>query len=201
MKPQAYPRVVRTANVANQRVRYDGFAMSLHWLTVILVLAQLATSQIWGFLPRPERHPWIVAHMSFGILLAGVVSLRLVWRLIPTHRLPSAVTGWMKIMSTTVAGLLYAALTLQAVLGIVLRWSGDEAMSFFGLLIGPPFAPSSKSTHEVIGDCHNLLGWSIIFLALGHATAALFHHYALHDDVLWRMLPGRFDRRGKGQVS
>jgi cytochrome b561 len=67
--------------------------------------------------------------------------------------------------------------------------SGKEAMSFFGLLIPPPFAPFSKPAHELVGDAHNWIGWTIIILAGGHAAAALFHHFVLRDDILRRMLP------------
>jgi cytochrome b561 len=71
----------------------------------------------------------------------------------------------------------------------VLRWAGNESMSFFGLLMPPPFAPFSKSTHHLIGDLHELNGWAIIVLAAVHAAAALYHHYVLRDQVLSRMLP------------
>jgi cytochrome b561 len=85
--------------------------------------------------------------------------------------------------------LLYVMLVMQACLGFVLRWSGAEAMSFFGIQIPPPFAPVSRPTHHLISDLHNWLGWGIIIVAAGHAAAALFHHFALRDNVLRRMLP------------
>ncbi|MBV8870203.1 MAG: cytochrome b/b6 domain-containing protein, partial [Acetobacteraceae bacterium] len=49
-------------------------------------------------------------------------------------------------------------------------------------------------------ELHNWVGWTIIALAAGHAAAALFHHFALHDDVLWRMLPGRRARREEARA-
>jgi cytochrome b561 len=85
--------------------------------------------------------------------------------------------------------LLYTLLVAEAVLGFMLRWSGGEAMSFFGILIPPPFAAFSKPVHHLIGDAHEFNGWLIIALAVIHALAALYHHYVLRDDVLDRMLP------------
>ena len=178
----------------DDRTRYDTVAMSLHWLTVVLVLTQFFLSQTWSFFPRPSRHLMIVAHMSFGIVLTAVIVGRIAWRLIPGHQVRAALTGWVELASKAVHYLLYGLLATEAVLGFVLRWSGNEAMSFFGLLIPPPFAPFSKPAHHLVGEIHNWVGWTIIVLAAGHAAAALFHHFVLHDDVLWRMLPGRHAR-------
>jgi cytochrome b561 len=166
------------------RTRYDDFAITLHWLTAALVLAQFVLSQTWGFFDKPTRHLLIVTHMSFGILLTVVIVTRLVWRLVPGHQVSPADVGWLEIASKVAHYLLYVLLAAEAVLGFVLRWSGNEAMSFFGLLIPPPFAPFSREAHEWIG-------WTIVLLALAHAAAALFHQYVLRDSLLDRMLPRR----------
>ena len=174
----------------DDRVRYDDFSMMLHWLTAFLVVTQFLLAEFWGFAGRPVRSSMIVAHMSFGILLTAVLLLRIAWRLTPGHRVRDAVEGWVEFASKGVHNVLYCLLVVQAALGFVLRWSGNEAMSFFGLLIPPPFAPFSKPAHELVGEAHNWIGWTIIILAGGHAAAALVHHFVLRDNVLWRMLPG-----------
>ena len=173
----------------DDRTRYDGVAMTLHWATVALVLIQFTTAETWGWFGRPTRHLMIVTHMSFGMLLAAVVAARIAWRLIPGHQVPPSVEGWVELASKAVHYFLYLLLAIQAVLGFVLRWSGGEAMSFFGLTIASPIAKVSRSTHHLIGDAHNWIGWTIVIVAAGHAAAALFHHIALRDDVLRRMLP------------
>lgn len=171
------------------RTRYDDFAIWLHWLTVVLVLLQFGLAELWGFASRPTRHLMVAGHMSFGILLAVVVLVRIGWRLLPGHRVQPAVSGLMELAAKTVHYLLYLLLCVQAVSGFVLRWSGKEAMNFFGILIPPFFPPFSKPAHHFVGEFHNYIGWAIIILAAGHAAAALFHHFCLRDDILRRMLP------------
>lgn len=185
--------VVEATRIAagDDRTRYDGLSMTLHWLTALLVVAQFGLAELWGGAARPARHIMIVAHMSFGILLTAVLAVRIAWRLTPGHEVRDAASGWVETASRVVHYLLYGLLTIQAVLGFVLRWGGNEAMSFFGLLIPPPFPPFPKPAHALIGDAHDRIGWAIVILAAGHAAAALFHQFVLHDDVLWRMLPGR----------
>ncbi|MCC8404884.1 cytochrome b [Paraburkholderia sp. MMS20-SJTN17] len=174
----------------NDRTQYDSISILLHWLTVILVLAQFALAHTWGFAPKPTRHLMIVSHMSFGILLSAVLITRIGWRLTPGHQSRASASGWAETAAKGVHYLLYALLVGEAVLGFVLRCSGDESMSFFGLLIPAPFAPTDKATHHAIGEAHDFIGWAIIVIAAGHAAAALFHHFVLRDDVLRRMLPG-----------
>lgn len=185
----------------DDRVRYDGFAMTLHWLTAALVVALFALGETWGFAAKPTRQTMIVAHMSLGILLTAVIVARIAWRLTPGHRVQPAATGFIELASKAVHYLLYAVLAAQAALGFVVRWAGDEAMSFFGLLIPPPFAPFSKPARHLLLETHHWLGWAIVVLAAGHAAAALFHHFVLRDDVLWRMMPGLRARLAEAQAT
>lgn len=181
---------VTSVAASDDRVRYDKFSMALHWATAGLVVLMFILAEFWGFASRPVRREMIVAHMSFGILLTLVLVVRIAWRLTPGHRVQDATTGVAEIAAKTVHVLLYVLLAAQAALGFVLRWSGNEAMSFFGRQIPPPFAPFSKPAHHLVGNLHNWNAWIIILLAGGHAGAALFHRYILRDDVLSRMLPG-----------
>jgi cytochrome b561 len=176
--------------------RYDGISIALHWLIVALVLIQFALGELWGYADRPLRHQLIVAHMSFGILLSVAVVARIAWRLMAGHRVAPAAAGWIDILARIVHYLLYALLIVQAVLGYVVRWSEGEAMSFFGLLIPPPFAALGRETHHMLLDIHDFVGWTIIIVALGHAAGALYHHFGLRDDVLVRMLP-----RGRARLG
>lgn len=197
MDTEPTPGVVAATRIAagDDRTHYDRFTIALHWLTVALVLTQFATSQLWDFAQHPTKHLMVVTHMSSGILLAAAVVTRIVWRLAGRRQIAPALSGWVEMASKVVHWLLYALLVSEAVLGFTLRWSGNEAMSFFGLQIPPPFAPFSKPAHHLVGEFHNWTGWTIIVLAFGHASAALYHHFFLRDDVLWRMLPGRRARQ------
>lgn len=168
---------------------YDRVAIGLHWATAALVVLQFTLGQTWGWFPRPTRHLMIVTHMSFGIILTAVVLTRVLWRFVLGHHARSLETGWVRVASTTVHYLFYALLATEAVLGFLSRWEGNEAMSFFGLKISSPFVGAGHQVADQIQEVHNWVGWSIIVLAAGHAAAALYHHYALHDRVLGRMFP------------
>src|SRR3954453_10382405 len=137
----------------DDRTRYDDFAITLHWLTVLLVLAQFGLAELWDLAERPTRHVMIVTHMSFGILLALVLVVRVAWRLTPGHRVRPAATGRVELASEAVHYLLYGLLAAEAVLGFVLRWAGE--VGFFGLPIPPPLAPFSKPAHHLVDEAHD----------------------------------------------
>lgn len=168
---------------------YDSVAITLHWLTAFLVVVQFALGESWGWFARPTRHLMVATHMSLGIILTLVVLARLLWRFVFRNHVASLETGLVRIASTTVHYVFYVLLVVQAVLGFLSRWEGNEAMSFFGLQIPSPFTGSGKKIANQIQDIHNWVGWAIVILALGHALAALYHRYVLHDRVLGRMLP------------
>lgn len=188
--PSNAAKVATRIAAGDDKTSYDSLSIGMHWVTVVLVLAQFALSQVWGFMPRPTRHLLIVTHMSLGILLSAVIVVRIVWRLSPGRQAPVDSAGWIELAAKAVHYLLYALLVSEAVLGFVLRWSGNESMSFFGLEIAPPFAPFTKAAHHNVGQAHELIGWAIIVLAAAHAGAAIFHHLVVRDTVLMRMMPG-----------
>jgi cytochrome b561 len=182
----------------DDRTNYDNVAISLHWLTAVLVLFQFASAETWDWLGRQTRETMQGLHVSIGVLLTLVIVARIAWRLVPGHQRPSIVSGWVEVASKAVHYLLYVLLVIQAGLGFAFRWAQGHPVSFFGLFAIPsPLGAVEKATRHTIADFHDKLGWAIIIIAFGHALAALYHHYALHDRVLGRMLP--LARRFEGQ--
>jgi len=168
---------------------YDGVAIVLHWATAALVIANFALSQVWDSFAKPTRGLLEDTHMSFGVLLTGVIIARLVWRWLPGHQLSSLEAGWVRLASKATHYLLYALLAVEASLGFAFRWGAGRPMTFFGLGIPSPIGEMSKPLRHQLREIHQWIGWTIVIIALLHALAALYHHYVLKDRVLERMLP------------
>jgi cytochrome b561 len=170
---------------------YDNVAITLHWLTALLVLANFALAETWDYFAKPTQLSMQSLHVSFGVLLTAVILFRLVWRLMPGHQVPALETGWVKRASKGVHYLLYALLAAAIVLGFLLQWSRGHPVSFFGLDIPGPYGQQPRPLRHQIQELHNYVAWTIVVVAAVHAAAALYHHYALKDRVLLRMLPKR----------
>jgi cytochrome b561 len=176
-----------------QNERYDGFAITLHWLTAALVVTLFALAQIWGFLPHASdtRHLMQSLHVSLGITLSFVLFVRLAWRGTFGHRWPTAGAGLMEWAARALHYVLYGLLLTMVVTGFGKIWSRNHSAGFFGLIsLRAPFAVG-KAWQPVVDTVHQWCAWTIIVLVGLHALAALFHHYVLRDGILQRMLPRR----------
>jgi len=167
---------------------YDHVAIALHWTTVLLVLLQFVNAEVWDYWAKPMRESLQSIHVSLGVLLAAVIVVRLLWRW--AHAVPSIESGWVRTLSVAVHYVLYLLLIAQAVSGFAWRWAQGHPVGFFGLFgIPGPYGALERATRHQLHDIHTWIGWTIVIFAAGHAAAALYHHYALRDRVLGRMLP------------
>lgn len=172
--------------------RYDTNTILLHWLTAFIVIFQFLSAEFWGFFGRPEKHFLIISHMSLGFLLAAILTIRIAWRFTYGARI-------LQINSTTTSTLLdrgakvvhillYALLILQIPLGFFTRWTDNQPLDVFGLLIPSPTAARSKATGHFVDQIHDVNAWIIMGLIGLHAMAALVHQFLWRDDVLRRMI-------------
>jgi cytochrome b561 len=175
----------------NNNARYDNLSIALHWATAVLVLLQFGLAEIWEFFPRPTRHLMIMWHMSFGLMLAAVIVLRILWRFMPGHKMLASGQGILRYAANLVHYTLYVLIVAEMPLGVFTRWTDNKVLSFFGLLMPSPFGSFSKAAGHITDEMHNINAWLIIILAGSHALAALLHHYLLRDNTLRRMLPLR----------
>ena len=172
---------------------YDRVTILLHWLTAVLVVALFALAESWDFLRHgsPLRKELHSIHISLGIVLALVMTVRLGWRVTRGRRLASVSAGLMAFAGKAVHHALYLLLAVQIVLGFLWRWAQAEAFMFFGLFPVQFATVKDRALSHTLGNLHDIAAWSIIALAGLHAAAALMHHHILRDGVLKRMLPGR----------
>jgi len=168
---------------------YNSVAIALHWTTAGLVLIQFVTSFVWDWFPRETRQTLESLHTSLGVLLTAVIVARVIWRLMPGHQVSSLEVGWVKIASKGVHYLLYLLLIVQAGLGMTIGWAAGHPIHLFGLPIPGPIGTLDRPFRHELREIHQWLGYGIVVVAFGHALAALYHHYALHDRVLGRMFP------------
>jgi cytochrome b561 len=154
---------------------YSRLQMGLHWLVVVLVIIQYATSgsiarthavSMSGLAPNSSDLFWHVVHNRNGLFIFAIMALRLVvryWQGVPT---PVENTPLRQAKAANVVHLLiYATLMMQA---------------FTGAVASYVWWPMSV--------VHQYLFYIFASLVALHISAAFWHHFILKDETLRRIV-------------
>ena len=173
----------------NSRDGYGRVSIALHWLIAVAVfglfglglwMVELEYYDAWY-----NRAPDL--HRSAGVLLAGVMLLRLLWRYgNPGPRLTGSLlqqrlAGW---MHRTLDILLFAIV----ISGYLISTADGRPIDVFGLFRLPATLSGLQGQEDIAGQIHKILAFILIGLAVLHALAAFKHHLLDRDRTLLRML-------------
>lgn len=172
---------------------YTSTAKFLHWLIVLLLLAQFIFAWTMPHIGRNTPVTTLISlHFSFGIVILAVAIIRLAWRV--THAEPAPLDGvppWQVQSARVVHWLLYVLLFVLPVLGwINASWRGMPFVLFGAEM--PKLVGTRVPGWGWTGDIHNFLAYYVMLTLIGvHVLAGLYHYFVRRDGVLQRMLPGR----------
>jgi len=173
--------------------RYGTVAVSIHWLTAILIVVLLGS----GFnaadsAESAAKAQFLRVHIPVAIVVLLLTIFRVVWWIIDTR--PRPVAGmplWQERLSRLVHFALYAVIFIMAASGIGMMALSGAAPAVFGQpgAILPDFHDYAPRGPHGLGA--NLL----ILLLIAHIGAALYHHFIRRDGLMSRMWyrrqPGR----------
>ena len=170
---------------------YSATAKSLHWLVVVLVLAQFVIAWLMPGIKRDMPASALVnLHFSFGVLILVVMAIRLVHRLLhPVPLFMPQSPAWERCAAYATHVAFYWILLIGPELGWASASAHGLPVSVFGIVTLPAIAAPKARWALTAGDIHTYMMWTLLCLIALHAAAALFHHFVRHDDVLRRMLP------------
>lgn len=178
----------------NTQQVYGAVARTLHWATALFIVGAWPLGQFLDAFPRgPARDVALLVHMSFGLAVILLVASRIVWRTL--DRPPPAIRAdrfepWLSVGASAGHLLLYALMLAAPILGILTQFARGRGVPIVGLFeIASPWAADRDFAHTML-KLHEFCADALGIVALGHAAMALFHHWALRDRTLARMLPG-----------
>jgi cytochrome b561 len=171
---------------------YTGTAKALHWLIVLLLIAQFIFAWTMPHIGRNTPVTTLISlHFTFGVTILAVAVVRLLWRL--THPEPPPEDGvppWQTTSARIVHWLLYVLIFVVPLLGWAnASWRGMPIVMFGARL--PQLIATRAPGWAWTGDIHSLLATYVLLALVGlHVLAALYHYILRRDRVLQRMLPG-----------
>ena len=178
-------------------VRYSHGAATFHWLTVVLVLAQIYVGFTFSDLPKgtPERAEMFTIHKTLGATILIVTLLRLAYRLInapPPY--PSDMPKWDRFIAVWSHRVVYTALIALPLTGLI-AVSGRATSGWVDLMWGLQLPALPIGDGEVFGEVHEILVFVTIALLVVHVAAAIYHHLIVRDAASGRMPPLPSTRR------
>ncbi|MEB3327612.1 MAG: cytochrome b/b6 domain-containing protein [Candidatus Sericytochromatia bacterium] len=203
----------------NEEERYGVVARVLHATTVVLFGFQLAGITLFRFLeegPRPGVWAVLDAHKTAGLLLLGVVLVRLAWRwgnLRPAA--PSTFEAWDRRAALWLERGLYATFLAMAASGLVIELAGGYTVPFFGVFyldgLAPWVHPGPVDQGAVVSAARKATGlpwlrdvgvalhvagtFAVVGLVASHVSHVLRHSIGKAAPLSDRMDPAHLLRR------
>ena len=185
---------------------YGSIAKWIHWTVALLFLGSYSTVYFrhW-FTERdtPENWTALQLHLSVGVTVAVVVFLRIIWR--NMNQLPHPEPGSKVEHLAARLGhyALYAVMIIMPITGYVgtgvdtdyfflFSIPKFESTALYELVVINWLGLSPDQFEEPIDFLHKeIMGkWLVWILILGHASAAMFHHFVKKDRTLAKMTTG-----------
>ena len=168
--------------------RYGRPAVLLHWLVAILIAGLLGLGWYMMSIEKEPGSEWYFnLHRSLGLTLAGLVVLRLIWRI--SHKpaeLLDSVPFWEKKLSLATHWLLYACIVVMPLTGYLGASYNKSGVAFFGLKL-PFWAANSRDLSKLFFTIHSTLVWVLVAVIVLHVLAGFKHLLVDKDNVFQRM--------------
>jgi len=162
-------------------LRYSNTAVTLHWITVLLVLFQACLGFRFGLSePGPGRDNVFVWHKSVGVVILLLTLGRLAYRLKnPPPPFPPELPAWERFAAVWNHRLFYFLLIAMPIVGFisVSGFADGPTTPLVGGIMVPVIPGISKETGEMAGDIHAMSAFLLIALILLHVGAALKHQF------------------------
>lgn len=178
-------------------------ARTLHWIVAVLVIGLFAFG-LWmtEVPPREERRFYIAIHASIGITLLALMLVRIFWRAANVEPAqPEGTPAWQRKAAWISHRLLYALTFATLIVGWLLSGALKQPLEpkILGVIPVPQLLEAGSPYRRLLHQAHEWLAYALIGVVVLHASAALYHHFALRDLVMRRMLSGA--PRPKSEVA
>jgi cytochrome b561 len=175
------------------RDTHQGFgiiSILFHWLGAIATLLLFGLGfylTSYGYY-SPDFLKIAHFHYALGILLFGLVLVRVLWRLTSKTPVPLSNSLPARFGIKLVKFLLYVLLFVIMVSGYLICTSEGQTINVFGLFEMPSLMLLTTDQLNLAGLTHKYSSWMLIGIVVIHVGAALIHHFFVKDRTLVRMI-------------
>ena len=165
--------------------RYGTVAVSLHWLSAVLIMALIGSGfRASGLEGAAAKTAILQVHVPLGVTVLLLTLARIAWWIFgDTKPVPVPMPTWQDRLSRTVHCLFYVVILGMSTSGIGMMVLSGAGPIIFGGSAGmlPNFWDYLPRVPHGIG------ARAMVALLVLHAGAALYHHFFKRDGLLQRM--------------
>ncbi|WP_428035332.1 cytochrome b [Amphritea sp.] len=176
--------------IKDNRKTFGLGSILLHWITALIIIGMYPLGLYIGTLTYydADYHTVPYWHKSIGMILLGLVVLRVLWRIANTSPAPLPQPQPL-LLATKAAHLLLYLLTLIALVsGYMISTADGRGIEVFNWFEIPALPAVTKNQEDIAGEIHYIAATLLVSLAAIHALAALKHHFIDKDKTLTRMI-------------
>lgn len=175
----------------NSKHRYGLIARLLHWTSAILVTSLFALG-LW-MLSLDYYDKWYTLgphyHVSFGVLFAGLLIFRIIWRCCTLQPKPEPSISQIEHKAASITHLfIYILLVLIIISGYLIPTADNRGIEVFSWFTLPSLGSFIEQQEDIAGRWHLWLAYILMGLVVLHILAALKHHFIDKDNTLKKML-------------
>ncbi|GAJ93753.1 cytochrome b/b6 domain-containing protein [Agrobacterium sp. SHOUNA12C] len=168
--------------------RYGTVAISIHWISAILILALLGSGfRATNAMDAAAKAGLLRFHIPVAIVVLFLTIFRIVWWRFDLKPLPmkgspawqERIARWVHLaFYIVILGMIASGIGMMILSGATPAVFGEAGAALPNFTDYPPRAP------------HGLGAFLLVGLLIFHAGAALYHQFVRHDGLLWRMWYG-----------
>ncbi|WP_299793163.1 cytochrome b [uncultured Shewanella sp.] len=188
----------------NTEQAYGRIAKWIHWSVAILfLLAYVSVYYRQWFTEEKTPENWnaLQVHLSVGVTIGVLVLLRIIWKLINVTPRAEPGTPMEHLAAKLGHYALYLVMLVMPLTGYMGTGANTEFFFLFDIskfadtwiyqaLVVDGLNSSFEAIEPTMDFIHKEIGgkWLVWILILGHAMAAMYHHFVKRDNTLKRML-------------
>ena len=165
---------------------YGSVAVTIHWLSAIVILAMLGSGfRAASLTDSAAKEAILMFHVPLGVLVLLLTLFRLFWWWRVDQK-PAPVSddpAWQTLSAKAIHVAFYVVILGMVVSGIstvLLSGAGD-------ILSGTSEGPLPDFSQVLPRIPHGLGARLLLALLLLHGSAALYHHFIKKDGLIWRI--------------
>lgn len=173
--------------------RYSNIAVTFHWVTAVLVLAQIYFGVAFAAAEQDaHRTEMLTWHKTIGALILLITLARLTYRLVnPPPAFPPDLPRWERLPAAWSHRLFYFLLIVMPLSGLtaVSAHAKGPTTPLIGGIPLPVIPGVNKEAGEIAATTHIVLAAVLVVVLLIHVAAALKHQFFDHIPAAGRMPP------------